>query len=230
MSKNNKVKIRIVAYILFFLLIIISFKIWLPLAATFLLAKDNVGKADCIVPLRGDLYYRFKKAIELYEDGYADSIVISVLPELEKVESDYCAVKMRIYGVNKLSRRDFTLKAFKYFGKDPKGIYFTDQAITSTYEEALATRDLMLDKGFKSLILVTSGYHTRRALMIFRAVFRGSGIKIYNCSAGRELLNPRTWWKKEDEVKFILQEYLSMVHNTIYHFILKKKRTSFDPY
>ena len=212
------------------ILIIISSKIWLSIPANFLLVKDNIQKADCIVPLGGDLYYRFRKAIELYNQGYSENIVVSVLPEQDKGTGDYSAVKMRIYGVKEAPRKEFALMAFKYFKKDPQGIYFTDDRVTSTYEEALATRDFMLKEGFKSLILVTSNYHARRALMLFGSVFKGSGIKIYNCTAGRELMKPRRWWTKEGEVKIVVQEYLSIIHNTIYHLILKKQRTSFDTF
>jgi len=228
--KNRRIIVKIVIFIALFALLIVSWRVWLPIPGIFLSVKDNIQEADCIVPLRGDIYYRFNKAIELYNGGYTKRIVISVLPERSEDSQDHNDVILRIYGVDKVSPREFALMAFKYFGKDPKGIYFTDNEVTSTYEEAVTTKDLMLKKGLKSLILVTSGYHMRRALMIFNRVFRSSGIKIYNYTAGRELINSHRWWLKEDEVKMVIQEYLSIGHNFIYHFLLKEKRTSFDSF
>jgi uncharacterized SAM-binding protein YcdF (DUF218 family) len=208
----------------------VSFKLWLPLPAKFLLLKDNIQKADCIVPLEGDLYYRLTKAVELFHNGYSKNIVISLLPEAETDTRDYCAAKMRIYGIKDIPRKDFALKALKYFGKDEKGVFFTDSEVTSTYEEALATKAFMLKNELKSMILVTSQYHSRRALMLFSTVLKSSGIKIYYCTAGRENLMPEEWWSREGEIKSILQEYLSLIHNAIYHLMLHKKRTSFDTY
>lgn len=227
---NNKIRIKIVTVVLFIVFIILSSKVWLSFPASFLLAKDNIKKADCIVPLGGDIALRFKKAVELYNQGLSDKIIVSVLPDLSDADKEYCAFKMHVYGAKEVDRKDFVLMAFRYLGKDSKGVLFTDQTVTSTYEEALATKVFMLKNGFKSLILVTTGYHSRRALMLFKTVLRGTGIKIYNITADRESLIPAKWWAKEDEVKDVLQEYLSIVHNTIYHLILNKKRTAFDTF
>jgi uncharacterized SAM-binding protein YcdF (DUF218 family) len=182
------------------------------------------------VPLGGYLSFRFPKAVELYDRGYAKNIVFSVLPQQRVDSNSEDSVMLRIYGQKEASRKEFVLMAFKYYGKNPQNIYFTDGNVTSTYEEAVATRDFMLKKGFKSLILVTSHYHSRRALMIFKIIFKGTGIKIFTCNVGLDVINPHRWWQKELEVKMVLQEYLSMAHNYIYHFLLKKERTAFDGY
>ncbi len=226
-NKKNGNAIKLATVVLIFVLIIVSSSIWLPLPATFLLAKDNVQKADCIVPLGGDLYYRFKKAIELYNKGYAKNIVVSVVPERVRESPEYCSIKLKIYGIQEVSEREFALMAFKYLGKDAQNIYITDDEVTSTYEEALATKKFMLKKGFKSLIVITSNYHTRRAISIFKWVFKGSGIKIYNCNAGSENLSPYCWWQKEGDVRLIIQEYTAFIHNAFYHFMLKKDKSPF---
>jgi hypothetical protein len=51
--------------------------------------KDNFQYADCIVPLQGDTYFRFKKAVQLYNQDYAKNIVISIVPEREKELKEY---------------------------------------------------------------------------------------------------------------------------------------------
>jgi hypothetical protein len=51
---------------------------------------------------------------------------------------------LRIYGVEEVSEREFTLMAFKYLGKDSQGVYFTDDEATFTYEEAIAAKKYML--------------------------------------------------------------------------------------
>lgn len=228
---RQKVKISLIIKLLFLLLIfilIVSYKIWLPIPGTLLLVKDNLQKADCIMPLKG-CYYKYKKTVELYNEGYAKSIVVTVLPDQEEFVK-YFYFREKVLGLEEINDREFTLRALEYFGKDSNGVYFTESEVTSTYDEVVAVRDLMLKKGFKSLIVVTSTYHMRRALMIFKLVFRGSGIKIYNCTAKNELYDPTRWWRKEIDVKIVSSEYLSIAFNIFYHFILKKGRTSFDSF
>ena len=223
----KKLIIKLSIIFLLSFVIIINYKLWLPLPANLLLIKDNLQKADCIVPLLGDPCFRFKKAVELYNKGYSKNIVISYVPEQEH---EYYSFYNYIYGMKVLSSKEYNLSVFKYFGMDPQGIYFTNLPSTSTYEEAVAIKEIMLKEGFKSMILVTSAYHARRAMIIFKWVFRNTGIKIYNCTAKNELFNPHCWWVKERDVKEVVLEYSSMIHNFIYHFMLKKGRTSFDTY
>ena len=129
-----------------------------------------------------------------------------------------------------MTPKEFALAAFKYFDIDSENIFVTDFEITSTFEEAVAAKKFLSEKGFKSMILVTSTYHTRRALMLFNFVFRGTGIKIYNSTAENILYRPEAWWRKEKDAENVIREYIAMTQNIIYHFILKKGRTSFDAY
>jgi len=226
--KKSGSKIIIIVLVL---LIFLTANSWFPIPAKFLLVKDNIGKSDCIVVLGGDMEPRFKEAIKLYNEGMAENILFSVIPEPEDkggFGSDPVYFMLGVYGVEQLSQKDLALRAFKYLGKDSKNIYFTDSKVTSTYEEALATKDFMLKKGWRSLIIVTNGYHMRRALINFNLVFNKTGIKIYNCTADKDSIHPEAWWRKENHVKIVLQEYLSIVHNLIYRFVLNKKKTSFD--
>lgn len=227
MKTSSIVKLSV--FILIFILIV-SYRIWLPIPGAFLLVKDNIHKTDCIVPLRGDPYFRLKKVVELYNEGYSKNIVVSVLPERGEELREYYNFSNRVLGLKDMAPGEFCLKAFEYLGKDSKDIYFTDYETTSTYDEAIATRDFMLKKGFKSLILITSTYHMRRTLMIFRLVFKGTGIKIYNCTARNLKYDPDHWWLKERDVKAISLEYLAIVHNIFYHFMLRRGRTAFDTY
>jgi uncharacterized SAM-binding protein YcdF (DUF218 family) len=210
------------------LLAIYSSGYWLPLPGEFLLVNDNLKKADCIVPLRGDEYWRFKKAVELYRAGYAKIIVTPIFSEQEKKYYQYYNFEALVLGVKDISTKEFALRAFAFFEMDLKDVYFSDEEVTSTYDEAVAIKNYMLKRGMKSMILLTSTYNTRRALMIFNWVFRGTGIKIYNSTAVNELYNPSRWWKKERDAKVILDEYVTIVYNIFYHFVLHKDRTSFD--
>ena len=229
-KKNRRIISKLCICFFLIMILVISLSLWLSLPGKFLTVKDNIQNADCILPLGGDYYFRFKKAVQLYNNGYAKNIVFSVLPQRKEGPPEFENFVLNIFGKDEITQRDFALMVFKYFGKDSNNIYFTDFEVTSTYEEALATRDFMLEKGFGSLILVTSTYHMRRAMMIFKSIFKGTNIKIYNCTADNEIYSPSQWWLKERDIKAIVNEYLSIMQNFIYHSVLKKKRTTFDSY
>ncbi len=204
--------------------LVISSPYWLPVPGTFLLVPDHLKKADCLVVLRGDDFFRFRKAVDLFSESYSENIVLSVTPKVSK-EYD---LGYRVSGLVKLSGQELALKFFDYFGKNPERIFFTEFEVTSTFSEAVATKELMLKKGFKSLVLITSEYHMRRALLIFKWVFEGSGIEIYNATAESELFDPAHWWKKERDIRRVAEEYGAFVVNFIYHAVLGKGTTGFD--
>jgi len=223
-----KKSITTLVIILFFLAVAFAFRqAWLPLPGVFLIAKDNLRKADCVVPLLGDSYFRFKKAVELYNKGYAENIVVSYYRE-DKPELDDYYNFQRIFGLFDVPPKDYILRVFAYFGKDAQNIYFTDAEVSSTYEEALASKELMAKHGYRSLILITSGYHSRRALMIFNSVFKKTDIKIYNYTILRPFFAPQEWWRKEGDCETVIREYVAIVYNFFYHTVLGKKRTAFD--
>ena len=39
--------------------------------------NDNIQKSDAIILLEGDGFNRYRKAVELYKEGYAEKIVFS---------------------------------------------------------------------------------------------------------------------------------------------------------
>ncbi len=207
-------------------ILLLTFRLWLPLPAAFLVLKDAPEKADCIVVLRGDDYYRIPKAVELVKKGYAKDIVLSLLPDEPYLA--YTDILHILYSLGPLPQKDLALKYFDYFGKNPEGIHFTERPVTSTFEEAHATREWMSAKRFRSLILVTNPYHMRRARLLFDWAFKGTGVKIYSAVAPNPFDDPSHWWRKERDVKQVALEYLAFAQNFIYHIVLNRHKTSFD--
>ena len=204
-------RLGITSLVLFSL--ILSYRIWLPLPANFLLVKDDLEKAECIVPLGGDDFFRLRKAVELFNRGYSKNIVVSMVSG--KSYFVRYNLERKISGLGRLSEKEIILKYFEYFGKNSENINFTNFKTTSTFEDAFATKQWMLQKGFRSLILVTTGYHMRRALILFKLVFRGTGIKIYHVTAEAEIYDPEHWWRKPIDVKSMITEYVSLFFNLL---------------
>lgn len=224
----KKLVIILGSILLLIALLALTYTKWLPLPANFLLVKDNVKKADCIIALGGDPYLRIQRAAKLFKEGYAPRIIVPVIPPRDSTLSDYYNFDYLIYNLKDISMHDYAVRAYNFFGVKEENLFFVPISSTTTFSESLASKKFMLDNGFKSLIVVTSGYHGRRALMIFNTVFRGTGIKIFNSTAENEVYNPDAWWRKEDDVIAIMEEYIASVHNIIYHFIFKRGISDFD--
>jgi len=230
MNNRGVLGIRLAVFLAVLACVILTYRIWLPLPGTLLLVKDNYEKSDCVVPLGGDEYFRFKKAVDLYKEGFAKYIVFSPSPEREKDWVEFYNFEERVRGLNDVTARDYAIKAFEYFGMDSKNLYLTPHECTSTFDEAEAAKKYLIAHGYKSMILVTSTYHMRRALLIFKLVFKGTGIKVYNCTAKSDILDPYHWWRRERDVKMVFEEYVFTAYNLIYHFLLGKGKTAFDTF
>lgn len=219
------------ALIVLVLVVVLAFPVWLPGIGTFLLVPDRIEKADAIVLLRGgDDFFRLPKAIDLFERGYAPHIMIAPVPEREEELQDYYQFRSRLLGTDTPDSREMTRRALEYFGKDLTNVTIIADETTSTYDEALAAQKWLLKHDARSFMLVGGTYHMRRAMIIFNFVFRGTGIRIYPVTAQNPLYNPQYWWRREKDVKRILEEYVSIIFNTLYHFVFKKHRTEFDTF
>jgi len=120
------------------------------LADSFLpVEAEEPTKSDVIVVLGGGDQGRVKQAAELYEEGYADEVLITA------------------------SEKDGSTSGLKTVAEHygiPEEALSVENASTSTYTNALNTVDFMEAEGFESAMIVTSDYHVDRAEFIFDKV------------------------------------------------------------
>src|SRR5262249_25211300 len=69
---------------------------------------------------------------------------------------------------------------------------------------------LIRQRNWRSVIVVTSNYHTRRARYIFRKVFPQT-IEVYVASARDGDFDPDLWWTKRKSIKQLIRELVAMV-------------------
>src|SRR3989338_11303428 len=220
---------KILILITLFLIMLACFPLWLPGVGQFLVLRDQVRESDSLVLLRGEDFFKMNKAIDLHRKGYAKRIIICTLPVQDGELWDYYQFKNRILGGDEISPKEFIKRALRFLGLEENApVEIIEAEVSSTYDEAVAIRRWMTQQGLKSMLLVTEEYHSRRALMIFQLVFRGTGIAIYPVVVNNPQYEPRFWWRHEDDVKRVLEEYVSLVFNLFYHFVFNKTSTSFD--
>jgi uncharacterized SAM-binding protein YcdF (DUF218 family) len=83
------------------------------------------------------------------------------------------------------------------------------QDVDSTREEAEGIAKVAEDRGWKTLVVVTSNYHTRRVRYIYSKVLP-AGIIARVSSAKDGEFDPERWWEKRISVKLFARELAGM--------------------
>jgi uncharacterized SAM-binding protein YcdF (DUF218 family) len=181
----------------------LSANIWAPpLLQRYALSfrVNNPEKSDAICILLGDFRVRPIRASELFLRGFAPTILIVDFPDdmvFGNLESQLAQVIMLKSGIP--ADRLVRLRG----------------RVTSTAEEARFYRDYAEKNGLKSLVVVTSSFHTRRSQWIFERVFAGSGIKLSYAAARQPHIDETNWYKTDEG----LVTYFSETLKTIYYYL-----------
>ncbi len=160
---------------------------------------------DCIAVLAGDTPSRLMEGIELYLRDVGAQMVITQEPEPR------VAPIFRRLGITLPSDPQFIKNTAVRLGVSPEEIFFIDEPVTSTYQEAEAVKRYMKKNGKKSVVLVTSPYHTRRALYIFRRVLGPEGIDVFVRPTKYDGFDPDKWWMDRRQARNTVFEFQKLV-------------------
>lgn len=167
----------------------------LRLAAEEWIVEDALDKADALIVLGDDNFYadRATRGAQLFREGKSPVVVASgrrLRPNA---------------GVAELMEHDL----FERGVPKDKIVRFVHDA-DSTLEEAQALVKLAKEKKWRSVIVVTSNFHTRRTRYIFRHVFP-PGTEVRVASARDGDFDPEHWWEKRKSIKELTGEFAGMV-------------------
>ncbi|MBI5641191.1 MAG: YdcF family protein [Nitrospirae bacterium] len=165
-------------------------------AGGYLLKKDELKPADVIVIVSGEEKERVEYGVKLFKEEWArkNRIIMSGGS-----------------GVWKYTWASLMKEHAESLGVPGKAILVEDRSRTIE-ENARYTKELLKKHGYKSLILVTSPYHSKRASIVFRKVF-GGNFKIINAPVPVEESWFRfdQWWKKPRSRDMVLTEYSKFI-------------------
>jgi uncharacterized SAM-binding protein YcdF (DUF218 family) len=91
---------------------------------------------------------------------------------------------------------------------------------TSTFEDAVLSKKICLEKHFRSLIVVSEPFHTRRAHFVFNKVYKNSGIKIMMYPVQNSWFKRDSWWKSKNGFWAVNIEYQKMMYYLIKGYLL----------
>ena len=171
----------IISLIAILILLLSQYKLLLTSYARFF-TIDNAtyGVKAPIVVLSGGYLTRIPKALELYEKGYGNRLLLTT----ERLLSSRAAHLFLTYE-QKAEKIAQALNIQVEFETVPslKG------GATSTFDEAYDLLVFCDKENLKHLIIVTDSFHSRRALYAFKKVFQGSDITVEVSAASNEVFS-----------------------------------------
>lgn len=163
-----------------------------------LIRRDKLEKADVIIALGGDhRCNREKLAAELYHQGWANNIVVNGLKYAWGFHTGEVAKRYLIS-----------------LGVPESNIWVTSDSF-NTRTEAVALEKLMRERGWRSAIIVTSAFHSRRAMYTIEKTARGMTFYSAPVSTGAPEWAPHRWWARRDDGFVTAREFVSWANTLL---------------
>jgi len=171
-------------------------------------------RADAILVLSGSSVYleRTEKAAALYKKGVASRVFLT--DDGERA------------GWSRIEREnptfvDLERKSLIEQGVPIEAIEVLPERVDGTQSEAEAMRKKVVESNFKSVLLVTSAYHTRRTFGAFEKTFAEANsnveIGIDSAPTGNQTPQPSHWWFSVKGWRLVAGEYLKSVYYWAYY-------------
>jgi uncharacterized SAM-binding protein YcdF (DUF218 family) len=175
------------------ILILVVLGLWLVSQTGNFLVIDNPQKADAILVLAGETDQRPVRALELMQQGFAPRVILDV-PQSE-----------RIFGTSDLQL------AQMWIARQPQAQALDICPISglSTKAESSESAECLRRAGARSVLLVTSDFHTRRALSIYR---KEQPQFVFSVAASHDWTQfGKRWWRHRQWAKVNLDEWFRLL-------------------
>jgi uncharacterized SAM-binding protein YcdF (DUF218 family) len=170
-----------------------------------------VEHADAIAVLSGSEVYRERDeyAAQLFKAGRAPCIVLTNDTEPGGWSQERGRTMLFV------ERAQETLTSA---GVPRQSIEVAPGSVSSTYDEATTLAAYARARGWRSIVVVTSGYHSRRAWWTLERVFEGSGITVgLEPAAVTQSPSPWTWWASAAGWRMVAGEYVKLVYYRVHY-------------
>ena len=172
-----------------------------------LIVRDEFKNADALAVLAGSDAYleRTQLAAQLFFQGRAAKIILT---------ND----NMIGGWVNEEQRNPLfverAMKELRRAGVPSDRIEVLSQPVSSTYDEAVLLQSYAAKQRLHSLLVLTSAYHSRRALWTLRRVFKSTGVEISVAIVppGHQSPKPATWWMRPQGWRMVALEYPKIIY------------------
>lgn len=184
--------------------VILLFLLYRPLltaAASVLILSEPPRRADFIVALSGVANgERERYAAELFHQGFAPRVLVcGCWIAWQTNEADAMTAHLKHLGV-------------------PADRILAEPDGYSTYTQAVRCVPILKRHKARTILLVTSPTHSRRAARIFRRVLRPEGIAVASCPVplSDSAFQLDGWWTRRRDVRTVAIEYMSWINRLVF--------------
>ena len=164
----------------------------LTAAARGLIRSDTLYNSDIVIALGGDARcMREQSAADLYHRGLAGHVIVSGVPYGWGIHTGEAAKRYVISLGVPADKVTVLLESW------------------NTRREATDLARLMQANGWRSAILVTSPFHSRRATYTFERYASGFRFASAPLPAEAPEWRPERWWSRRGDMFFTVREFLS---------------------
>lgn len=165
-----------------------------------LVVQDRDAPADAIVVLSGSLPDRVLHGVDLHRAGLAPLLVLTREAEWPGLQ------ELRARGIDIPERYELNREIARQLGIPDEAVVMVDERAGSTITEVAALLPVLRRRGIRSILLVTSKTHTRRAAAIF-ATLSGGDIEVRVSPTPYDPFSPDDWWRRREMTRRVLTEY-----------------------
>ncbi|WP_165980617.1 YdcF family protein [Macrococcus carouselicus] len=162
---------------LFFIIFIIGESIIFP-------AGESAEPSDIIIVLNGDTG-RLEEAARLYHKGYGEKVLLTPVTD-DKFNNFLSVNKATELGI-------------------PETALIIDYEATSTYQNAVIAKNVMIEHNFNRAVIVTSDYHVKRTRLVFNRVVPDH---FTLCYVGTLNNKGQKWYQRKDRQFIWEREFL----------------------
>jgi uncharacterized SAM-binding protein YcdF (DUF218 family) len=171
----------------------------LPPLADWLDVGRSPQPADVVMLLNGGENTRPFVAAALVRGGWARQVLLANTLDSPQVAAGVV-----------LSDGELNGRVMQYCGLNPRQIVLLDGQAESTFDEARALAAYLEHGPSTRVLLVTDGYHTRRARWVFRRVLGIRAEQLSVVSAPTDLFQNQRWWQTDAGFTAVSSEYLKL--------------------
>lgn len=205
---------RRLKFILIFSLVFLAWLVFARAAAENLIIEKPLAEADAMLVLAGSSAYveRTERAAELYKAGRAPRIFLTD----DGTRGGWSRAESRNVPFVERARKNLIEN-----GVAESAIEILPETVDGTKSEADALLRRAAGSDLKRIVLVTSAYHTRRALRTFEKVFAEDAsdteIGIEFAAPGNQTASPLWWWLSPDGWRAVAGEYVKSVYYRMFY-------------
>lgn len=182
------------------LVLVLGVVVACPFAGRYLIIEMPLERADALVVLAGGNTGRWLEAADLYREGYAQHLLLS------PGYADPVGDELRRQGIRYPREAEIMRDVYSQLGVPASVVEIMPVGYDNTADEAAGAKRIAQARGWRSIIIVSAKYHTRRALYAFEREFAGSGITVQVRGSRHEKPQPDGWWRHRSDLRWVLSE------------------------